>query len=266
MELKMLFCQQKNVNRVTTITAIVVAMHCFVVWFICLKTVVHHFEIPLFACVQPIKIKLNRSIPVVKNKGIQSVQQPHNKKIVPQMVAQKPSKSHPAVQPSHKVSVQKKSNKATNIQKNVPKNSEVKKLVTEEVQKSTQLKEIETVKKADTISPINSVDHAVQPKIDEQNDEANIDNEVQATTVNTIDYYDLVYATIIEQWRPPIGIVKGTSCTVSFTIDKAGLPTDIVFDKKSGSLMFDMSIKVVLAHGIFSPLFVGNRFSIVFTV
>jgi hypothetical protein len=265
MELKMLFCQQKNVKRITAIAGIVMAAHCCAVWFVCLKTVVHHFTIPLSAPLSSVRIKLNKSMPVVKNQAGQSVGKSQNKKSV--QALQKTSQP-PMKQPVQKASVQKAVNKSNSTQKSSPKKSEPKKPVVQETQKiipSKEVeiaKEVETVKKSDAVSAIN---HPVSQIINETKADQEVVIE-PAGPINKIDYYDVVYETMIEQWRPPIGIVKGTSCTVSFTIDKKGMPVDIEFEKKSGVLMFDMSIKAVLARVTFSPLFVGNRFSILFTV
>jgi hypothetical protein len=254
----MLFCQQKNAKRVATITALVVLTHFFAVWFVCLKRVVHHCTIPLSILPQSIKIKLNRVVPVVKSQAVQSVQK------------QRAKKPAPITQKKSKVSAKKNAQKASvsssiKASGNTAKTIETKKTPVKEVQKIVKRKEVEETKK---VSDGVAVDDLIQQKND-QAFKSIVDHEEVAKNddiTSKADYYEAVYKTIIEQWRPPIGIVKGTSCTVSFTIDQKGLPIDVVFEKKSGVLMFDMSIKTVLAHSIFSSLFVGNRFSIVFTV
>ncbi len=258
----MLFCLPKNAKRVTAITMLVVVIHFFVVWVACLKIVVHHFSIPLSAQRNSIKIKLKKTVPVVKVQKDQVPQKPNTQKAAP--ITQKTPKTS-VKKRAQKVPVQTPVNKPKNSPKKIHKTIETKKLPAKESQKTKDRANVEVAKKApDTIL----VDDMHQQKINQAIKPA-VSGEgiAQQGPVNSkVDYYEMVYETIIAQWRPPIGIAKGTSCTVSFAIDNKGMPVDIVLEKKSGVLMFDISIKTGLASITFSSLFVGNRFSIVFTV
>lgn len=252
----MLFCQQKNLKYRALIITFVFTGHCYLVWFFCLKIVMHHFVIPLSAPKSFVKITLNKSVCAVKK---DSVQLKKSEKKAPVKVVQKKQ------EPSDKKSVQKAvTQKIThapeNKDQNREKKNELKKTALKEVQKTVNTKETIPVKKLENESFINPI--AQQTISESKTDHVILSEEV----VPARNYYDIVYATIIDQWRPPVGIVKGTSCVVSFSIDKKGFPIDIVFNKKSGVLMFDMSIKTVLARVSFSSMFVGNQFSIVFTV
>ena len=253
----MLFCQQKNLKYKALVLAFVFALHWYVVWFICLKTVIHHFVIPLSTPKSLVRIKLNKSVSAVK-KNIVSSKKPE--KSMPVQVVQKKSKTLDK-NPAQKPVAQKVIHKHGTVDHNLEKKNELKKTAASEVQKKVQPKEKEivSVQKSENVPSFNSTQQLLP--------EAKIDHaQLPEQTMPSTNYYDVVYSTIIDQWRPPVGIVKGTSCVVSFLIDKKGFPIDIVFEKKSGILMFDMSIKTVLARVNFSSLFVGHRFSIVFTV
>ncbi len=252
----MLFCQQKNLKYTALIITFVFAGHCYLVWFFCLKTVIHHFVIPLSTPKSFVKITLNKSVCAVKKDSMQSKK---SQKKAPVKAVQKKS------EPSGKKSVQKAvTQKTTHApekkDQNREKKNELKKTALKEVEKTVHTQEMIPVKKLENESLVNAI--AQQTISESKTDQAMLSQQVAPAK----GYYDVVYATIIDQWRPPVGIVKGTSCVVSFSIDKKGFPVDIVFDKKSGVLMFDMSIKTVLARVNFSSMFVGNRFSIVFTV
>lgn len=256
MELMMLFCQQKNLKYKALTIAFVFAGHCYLVWFFCLKTVMHHFVIPLSAPKSFVKITLHKSVRAVKKNSVPSKKSQSKTSV---KAVQKKSES------SDKKSVQKAvTQKTTHVPKNKDQNrekkNELKKTALKEVEKTVHTQEMISVKKLENESSITVIGQ--QTISESKTDQVVLSQQVAPAK----SYYDVVYKTITDQWRPPIGIVKGTSCTVSFMIDQKGLPVDVVFEKKSGILMFDMSIKTVLARVNFSSLFVGHRFSIVFTV
>jgi len=91
----------------------------------------------------------------------------------------------------------------------------------------------------------------------------NSDNSVTLADKNNLN--ENIYQKIIKEWKPPVGIPAGISCQVSFDIDSRGLPVNVVFEKKSGILMVDTSIKMMFAHISFELLYVGSHFLIFFT-
>jgi hypothetical protein len=271
MELKMLFCQQKNVKRVTAVTGIVIMSHFFAVWFVCLKTVIHHFAIPLSGTKIPlpeVRIRLNKSAVAVAKQTNSHVKSQNTQSVLPRLnKAKPPVKEAKAVAKKAVVLPAKKTKSA---EKKGEKIIEPKKPIIKETQKRIESKEV-VLKKEVPTPVINETKQITEPILSYETSPSLIAPQEQesldsSNEVNTVNYYDVVYKTITDQWRPPIGIVKGTSCTVSFMIDQKGLPVDVVFEKKSGVLMFDISIKTVLVNSTFSSFFVGNRFSIVFTV
>lgn len=250
---------------------IVIMSHFFAVWFVCLKTVIHHFAIPLSGTKIPlsgVKIRLNRSVAAVTKQTDSHLKTQNTQSVLPRAnKAKPPVKEAKAVA---KQAVVAPAKKTKSVEKKGEKIVELKKSSIKETQKLVQPKEVVS-KKEVPIPVVNEIkkiieptpSHETSPSLIEPQEQESLDSSNQ---VNTVNYYDVVYKTITDQWRPPIGIVKGASCVVSFTIDQKGLPVDVVFEKKSGVLMFDISIKTVLVNSTFSSLFVGNRFSIIFTV
>lgn len=55
-----------------------------------------------------------------------------------------------------------------------------------------------------------------------------------------------VYATVHASWRPPSGVAPGTTAQVILDIDARGYVQRVVFEKRSGVLLFDQSIQLAL--------------------
>ncbi len=69
---------------------------------------------------------------------------------------------------------------------------------------------------------------------------------------------------VLRLWRPPIGISKGTECTVSFFINRQGLVQEFEFVKRSNVLIYDLSISRVARQFKFDKCLWGKKFTIDF--
>lgn len=65
-------------------------------------------------------------------------------------------------------------------------------------------------------------------------------------------------------WRPPVGVPKGTECTVRFTINKKGSVDHFEFLKRSKILIYDLSITRVAHKFAFDRSLWGKTFTIDF--
>ena len=66
-------------------------------------------------------------------------------------------------------------------------------------------------------------------------------------------------------WRPPVGVPPGTSCRVSFTIDKMGKVTKSAFEKRSSYVIYDLSVMQVAKQFTFDRSLWASSFTIDFT-
>jgi TonB family protein len=77
-------------------------------------------------------------------------------------------------------------------------------------------------------------------------------------------YQRYVQNEIDRAWRPPLGVKKGTICTVSFTVDNEGNVASCSIVKKSAVLIYDLSIMRVARNLHFHQSLWGKQFKIDF--
>ena len=65
-------------------------------------------------------------------------------------------------------------------------------------------------------------------------------------------------------WRPPLGVPRGTVCTVHFVVGKDGSVTSCTFAKRSSVLIYDLSIMRVASKLQFHESLWGKQFKIDF--
>ncbi len=82
----------------------------------------------------------------------------------------------------------------------------------------------------------------------EESDDTSDDNE-EGFSIEGIDdpeaiahYQRYVQEEIDRVWRPPLGVKKGTVCTVAFAVDEKGVVQTCTFIKRSKVLIYDLSI------------------------
>lgn len=69
---------------------------------------------------------------------------------------------------------------------------------------------------------------------------------------------------ILKNWSAPLGVAKDSTCTISFSVDLAGRLQQIVIDKASGILMYDISARSAVLNTKMPPWSRGKSFTITF--
>ncbi|MBM3893372.1 hypothetical protein FJ365_03165 [Candidatus Dependentiae bacterium] len=77
-------------------------------------------------------------------------------------------------------------------------------------------------------------------------------------------YQRFVQEEIDRVWRPPLGVKKGTVCTVSFAIDDKGNVQTCTMTKRSAVLIYDLSIMRIARELRFHASLWGKQFKIDF--
>ena len=77
-------------------------------------------------------------------------------------------------------------------------------------------------------------------------------------------YQRFVQEEIDRVWRPPLGVKKGTVCTVSFAIDDKGNVQTCTMSKRSSILIYDLSIMRIARELRFHASLWGKQFKIDF--
>lgn len=77
-------------------------------------------------------------------------------------------------------------------------------------------------------------------------------------------YQALIQQEISRQWLPPVGVPKGTECTVRFVISKHGHVKHFEILEKSNMLIYDLSITLVAKKFNFDESLWGKTFTIDF--
>lgn len=106
-----------------------------------------------------------------------------------------------------------------------------------------------------------------------QNDAQLVDNVTDYAGFNLIGSYDqkdlIIYQRHVQRevdrlWRPPLGVPKGTICTVTFTIGTEGCVENFEFLKRSNVVIYDLSIIRVAKNFQFDKSLWGKQFKIDF--
>ncbi len=77
-------------------------------------------------------------------------------------------------------------------------------------------------------------------------------------------YQECVQREVLRLWSPPIGIPKGTECTLHFIISDTGKISHVDFIKRSKMLLYDLSIQQVAYRFEFDKRLWGKQFTIDF--
>jgi len=200
----------------------------------------------------------------------------------PKPQAPKPQPKKPA--PKKPAPLKKKTPPKKPEPKKTNKKPEIKsKLVQKELQKpKTQVREepkkqVQPVKKEppklqakQEIEEIKEIEKKEEPiKIAEQKEETGEEEVLNFNLMGSSDPQLCVYQQYIQKevervWRPPVGVPKGTECSLSFVIDGGGNVKSFEIIKKSSILLYDLSIIKVANNFKFDECLYGKKFNIVF--
>ncbi len=106
-----------------------------------------------------------------------------------------------------------------------------------------------------------------------QNEDVPSDNTADYAGFNLIGSYDqkdlIIYQRHVQRevdrlWRPPLGVPKGTICTVMFTVGTEGGIENFEFLKRSDVVIYDLSIIRVAKNFQFDKSLWGKQFKIDF--
>ena len=75
---------------------------------------------------------------------------------------------------------------------------------------------------------------------------------------------ELLQEAVQSVWRPPVGMPGGTTCELKVAVDWAGVACDILVEKRSGILMFDVSAKSAAKKTNYPKMFWGKTITITF--
>ncbi len=78
--------------------------------------------------------------------------------------------------------------------------------------------------------------------------------------------YALLGQDITAHWAPPPGMPAEAACTITITIDRAGVVTAMVVDTSSGMLIYDLAAQSALSELQFPHVAWGKSITITFTV
>ncbi|MBD3272860.1 hypothetical protein GF385_00725 [Candidatus Dependentiae bacterium] len=97
----------------------------------------------------------------------------------------------------------------------------------------------------------------------------NIENEIHfnlmgETDPNLIKYQESIQKEVARLWKPPIGVPKGTECSVKFEINDQGKVKNFEILNKSNILIYDLSILRVAKKFKFDKFLWGRKFTIDF--
>lgn len=77
-------------------------------------------------------------------------------------------------------------------------------------------------------------------------------------------YQECVRKEVLRLWSPPVGIPKGTECTLHFVISDTGKVSHVDFIKRSKMLLYDLSIQQIAYRFDFDKRLWGKQFTIDF--
>jgi len=96
-------------------------------------------------------------------------------------------------------------------------------------------------------------------------------NEIETIGINLSQlskeltvYQECVQKEVLRLWSPPVGIPKGTECTLHFVISDTGKISHVDFIKRSKMLLYDLSIQQVAYRFDFDKRLWGKQFTIDF--
>lgn len=89
-----------------------------------------------------------------------------------------------------------------------------------------------------------------------------IDGSYDAATISQFQYH--VQNEIDRVWQPPVGVPKGTICSILFILDNNGNVTSCTFAKRSPVLIYDLSIMRIAKELCFHESLWGKQFKIDF--
>lgn len=79
-----------------------------------------------------------------------------------------------------------------------------------------------------------------------------------------LHYFRMIQEEVMRVWEPPVGIPKGTECTVLFSIDNHGNVQHFELIKRSNMLLYDLSITQAAQSFNFNKALWGRQFTISF--
>lgn len=77
-------------------------------------------------------------------------------------------------------------------------------------------------------------------------------------------YYEYIQKEVSRLWRPPVGVAKGTECSLSFYINSEGKVENFEIIKRSDVLIYDLSVLRVAQNYEFDKCLWGKKFTINF--
>jgi hypothetical protein len=147
------------------------------------------------------------------------------------------------------------------LKKNAPKPVEEKKeeAKTEEVQTQSNIDEEKTDEDND------SDDEDIEEDEEDGDDDEYIDLSGDQDLSPTLQKYQQCIQTEVERlWRPPVGVHKGTECTISFAVNENGDVESFIISRPSKILIYDLSIIRVAKKFKFDRTLWGKKFTISF--
>ncbi len=91
------------------------------------------------------------------------------------------------------------------------------------------------------------------------------DNFVGSYTSQQLRSYQMHIQHEIERlWSPPVGVKRGTICSISFQLDDQGVPIICEYAKRSGVLIYDLSVMRAARQCVFDKSLWGKQFKVDF--
>jgi hypothetical protein len=134
-------------------------------------------------------------------------------------------------------------------------------------QEVVQAQKEKMLEKLDHTATATGVAYADQSSLEADNsdcDEALEFTLGELSNIRLRGYYEHIQKEVSRLWRPPVGVPKGTECTLSFGISKNGKVERFDIIKRSSMLLYDLSILRVAQHFSFDKCLWGKNFTIDF--
>lgn len=145
----------------------------------------------------------------------------------------------------------------------------VPKPVIRQVKKTTPAKKSTSLIEAKKQAPPRKIQNKIKNKKQAINNKTKIQEEIHFNLMGESDpqlikYQESIQKEVTRLWKPPVGVPKGTECSVMFSLNNKGNVEDFEILNKSDILIYDLSILRVARRFKFDKFLWGKKISIDF--
>ena len=181
---------------------------------------------------------------------------------------------------SKKQPIKKRKIKTPKVTKNIKKNASKENIKTALKQEKKQIiKNEKKIKaKVEKKQIIKQTEKKIEPKIEQKQQEIQVQNEtlkenteeelhfnlMGESNPELVAYQKYIQMEVERVWHPPVGVPKGTECSLTFIINTEGNIEEFEITKRSNILVYDLSILRVAKNFKFDKSLWNKKFSIDF--